>query len=223
MTNPSSIEQAKPWEAEGVSRRTWYRRKASEKAAAQPAASAASAAPSMLSAIDIRAAEASAPPTPVEIETRFRDGSIQSIDNLTRLMLRADSELARVKAATLILDRGYGRPSADTGVDMLLPLFDEVFLETAHGLATKYARGKAPLAIETIERIATYGASAAARIAANKAFLERGLGTVTQARLEAYRANSKIVGKKEEAAQAAILAGIGTEWGDDLTPPNHVN
>lgn len=40
---------------------------------------------------------------------------------------------------------------------------------------------------------------------------------------EQPQSRRRYIGKKEQAQEAARTAGEGTEWGDDLVPPEHVN
>lgn len=172
--------------------------------------------PARLSDLDIRAAAKAA--TPNEIESMARRNARTLLDKLKDVMLHSDNQSARISAANAILDRGFGKPSADTGVDMLLPLFDQTFVHTAHGEVMEEARRLAPLAIAVLEKIAGNSSSHSARVSAAKSLLDRGLGVSDVARLDEYRKNTKAIGKKESAEAAAATAGQGTEWGNDLDP-----
>jgi hypothetical protein len=176
---------------------------------------------SALSGLDLQAAAAVA--TPNEIETAARVHAKTALEALKKVMLHSDSESARVAAANTILDRGFGKPSTDTGIDMALPLFDQVFLKTSPGEMMEEARKLAPLAIAVLDKIAQNSASDSARVSAARSLLDRGLGAVSPARLESYRSDAKTIGKKELALAAAATAGDGTDWGDDLNPSQALN
>ncbi|QXX74251.1 hypothetical protein MHY1_01061 [Methylovirgula sp. HY1] len=177
----------------------------------------------MLGDLDLKAASLIAAATPQEIESAARVHARDSLDTLKIVMLHSSSESQRVAAANAILDRGFGKPAANTGIDMLLPLFDQVFLKTAPGEVMEEARRLAPLAIAVLDKIARNSESDAARVKAARSLLDRGLGAVDVARLEAYRADNKAMGKKEEAMAAAETAGQGTDWGSLLNPQGLLN
>ncbi len=173
--------------------------------------------------IDLKVAEAATAATPEDIETIARGHARNSLDTLKAIMLHSEADSARIQAANAILDRGFGKPVTETGVDMLLPLFDQAFRKTAPGEVMEEARRLAPLAIAVLNKIAQNSVSHPARVRAARALLDRGLGAVDVARLEAYRADNKVLGKKEIAAAAAATAGEGTDWGDDLNPSGLLN
>jgi hypothetical protein len=219
MNDQTSIEQQRPWEAEGISRRTWFRRQASAKAGAPAKKPKPGATSSALTALDIAAATAAAvAPTPAEFEASLRAQAGMGLEQLRIVMLHDKSDSARVTAANMIIDRGFGKPTTDTGVDMMLPLFDQVFLKTAPGETIEAARMLAPLARTVLIKIAQGSVSGAARNAAVRSLHDRGLGLVAPARLDAYQADSKAIGKKEQALADAASAGSGTDWGSDLVP-----
>lgn len=165
-----------------------------------------------LSEIDIKAALAAG--APEEIEAVAQRHVRPVLDALVKVMLVGASEAARVNAANAILDRGYGKPTVESGGDAMLPFFGAA---PSKQLATEVrsdARKFAPLAIEVLARIAEHGESEAARVQACKALWDRGLGAVAPAKVpdEALR---RPTGKKEEQAQAALSAGTGRY----ATPP----
>lgn len=163
-------------------------------------------------------------PVPDLIESTAQRHARLAVAALVKKLVVGANEAARIAAANVILDRGYGRPAVDVGGEMMLPfasapapsMGDEIRVE---------ARKHANLAIEVLRRIAEFGQSESASVSASKSLLDRGLGTVGPARIPddfGYRP----IGKKEEAARAARTAGEGTDWGDDLRPPStaqHVN
>src|SRR5262245_62119479 len=68
---------------------------------------------SVVGGIDLDAAMAA--PVPDDIETAAQSHARSAIAELAKLMVHAKSESARVNAACDVLDRGYGKPSADAG------------------------------------------------------------------------------------------------------------
>ncbi len=169
---------------------------------------------SALSDLDLKTAEAASAATPQEVELAARVHARASLETLKTVMLYSESESARVRAANAILDRGFGKPATDTGLDMALPLFDQVFLKTAPGEVMEEARKLAALAIQVLHKIAENSASHAARVAASTSLLDRGLGAVAVAKLEAYRANQKAIGKKAEALEAAHNPDTNSPMGE---------
>jgi hypothetical protein len=168
----------------------------------------------MLTDLDLKVAEAASAATPQQIELAARVHARSSLESLKIVMLHSESDSARVRAANAILDRGFGKPATDTGLDMALPLFDQVFLKTAPGEVMEEARKLASLAIQVLHKIAENSTSHAARVAASTSLLDRGLGAVAVARLDAYRANQKGIGKKEEALQAALNPDTESPMGE---------
>jgi hypothetical protein len=170
------------------------------------------ASPSAVTGLDLQSALAAAPPT--EIDAVAQRHARSAIDGLVKQLIHGRSEHARINAANTILDRGYGKPSVDTGGDQFLP-----FLGTApqRALASEIrdeARKFAHLAVEVLNKIAGNGESETARVSAQKSLLERGLGTVATAKMpeQGFR---RQLGKKEEATAAAREVGIGRY----ATPP----
>jgi hypothetical protein len=205
-----SEAQAKPWEAAGVSRRTWYRRKAASrtasprrKAAAEPSAT-----------YDLSRLAALAAPPPDEIDGIAGTHATIAIRSLVSLLLGPASEAVKITAAKTILDRGYGRPTVEIGGDaamlpfMMAPApasFQSVSLiAEIRAEARKYAA----LAVVVLREIAESGSSGSAKASASKALLDRGLGTVGKARMPDEQ-RERPLGKKEEAARAAEAAASG--------------
>lgn len=162
---------------------------------------------SALPEIDLNAALNTPPPD--DIESAAQTHSRDAIASLVKQLVHGKSETAKVNAANAILDRGYGKPSVDVGGLSQLSLFggarpmaavgDEIRIE-----ARKYAN----LAIEVLRSIATRGETEGARVSASKSLLDRGVGTVTTAKLP-EGITPKVLGKKEEQAVAARNAAAG--------------
>jgi hypothetical protein len=163
--------------------------------------------PTKVAGIDLAAALAA--PVPDDISTVARSKVLSALDALVKQLEHGSSEAAKVAAANAILDRGYGKPAVDVGGDPVLP-----FLGTAPVQADPsdnlraLARGYATLAIEVLNRIAMTGESESARVSAAKSLWDRGMGTVSTAKLpEDLR--GRVMGKKEELARAATAAAVG--------------
>ncbi len=162
---------------------------------------------SALPALDLEAALAA--PAPEDIESTAQAYSRGAISSLVKQLCHGKSETAKVNAANAILDRGYGKPSVDVGGLAQLSLFGGVRPAAVVGDEVRIeARKYANLAIEVLGAIATRGETEGARVAAAKALLDRGVGTVQVARVPEGLA-SKPLGKKEEAAVAARHAAAG--------------
>lgn len=138
-------------------------------------------APTRLDALTIRASMLTA--TPDAIENSAQSHATIAIDNLVIVLRAGESDAARIAAANTILDRGYGKPSVDTGIDQRLPLFEAPSTSNIHGSTREYARRFALLAIETLKIISAKSESEAARVSASKSLLDRGLGMVAPARM----------------------------------------
>jgi len=171
--------------------------------------------PTQLADIDIRAALIGDAPDAIETEAQAKVRT--SFESLITIIKAAKSEAAKVAACRTILDRGYGKPSVETGVDQSELFMGVAPTATISGEIRALARRFALLAIEVLHRVATAGASESARVAAAKVLLDRGLGTVGVARMPGLAAPEKTqFGKKELAEPSAATAGAGTDWGDDL-------
>jgi hypothetical protein len=167
-------------------------------------------APDILTDLDLKAAEAAA--TPPEIESAARLHARAAVDSLKTVMVYSNSWSARIRAANAILDRGFGKPSTLTGVDLMQPLFGDEFVKTVPGQIMEEARKVAPTAIAVLRKIADCSTSASARVAASLSLLDRGLGAVSVARLEAFRNDLRTVGKKQRALAEAVSGACGTSW-----------
>jgi hypothetical protein len=93
-----------------------------------------------------------APLTPAEIWRERQSFAASALAQLHLEMMHGANDRDRIKAANAILDRAYGRPSKDTGIDMALSLFGQEFLTTRHGRITERARQITPYAVETLKR-----------------------------------------------------------------------
>lgn len=163
--------------------------------------------PTRLSEIDVKAAMAL--PALDDIETAAQKKARTAIQALIRVMLHGDSEAARVQACCAILDRGYGKPSANVGGDPLLPFLGSAPVrETAPEIRDE-ARKYANLAMEVLERISGAGSSEPARVSASRALLDRGFGKVATAQMQDELGKLRQLGKKEQQSQAAEQAGTG--------------
>lgn len=162
-----------------------------------------------LTDLDLKSAEAAELSTPAEIESAVRAHARSSIESLKNVMLHSDSEAARIAAAKALLDRAFGKPAVATGINMALPLFDQASVKSAPGQVIEDARKLAPLAITVLHKIAEGSARDSARVSASRALLDRGIGAVAVARLEAYRDDLNAIGKKEQANHAATAAACG--------------
>ncbi len=151
-----------------------------------------------ISVIDLKAALAA--PAPDDIETFAQQHAHEVIAELVKIMLHGRVEAARVNAANAILDRGYGKPSNDAG-GMQISLFGAGVSVVAVSAIRDLARSYASLAVAVLRKIATGGESESARVSAGKSLLDRGVGTVAQAKV--IDDVTRPLGKKEEAAVAA--------------------
>ena len=138
---------------------------------------------------------------------------------LVDIMLDAKaSGAARITACNSILDRGYGKPSVDTGVDMLPFMVKQQ--TTIPGDVRAECKRFARIAIETLKTIAERGESETARASAARSLLDRGLGTVGAAAL-ADQTKAQTFGKKEAQKIAAeVRVGGGGKFAAPAPPPN---
>ena len=157
-------------------------------------------------------------PLPDEIETVAQRHARSVLDNFVKQLVHGTSETAKIAAAIAILDRVFGKPTADAGGDAMLP-FGMAPVKAVAAEIREEARKYAHLAIDVLSKIASNGASETARVSAGRALWDRGLGTAPAARVPDDFAGLHPIGKKQEAARAAKTAGEGTAWGDDLRPP----
>jgi hypothetical protein len=165
----------------------------------------------------IRAALASDAPEVVEAEARAHALPMVKVLIDTMLDARA-SGAARIQACNSILDRGYGKPSVDTGVDML-PFMAKP-TTTIPGDVRAECKRYARIAIETLKTIAERGESENARVSAARSILDRGLGTVGAAAL-ADEKKTQTFGKKEAQKIAAeVRVAGGGKFAAPAPPPN---
>jgi hypothetical protein len=176
--------------------------------------------PTVLDVDDVRILTAEAPPdnieTPAEIQART------AIAALVKRLLTDRSEAARVRAANAILDRGYGKPGVEVGGDQgpILPFAEAVpaamrVPAEIRAEARKYAR----VAIEVLSRIAQFGRSESASVAAATSLLDRGCGRVGTAQLP-DDLKERTVGQREAAARAAEAAATG-RYATPAPPRSH--
>jgi hypothetical protein len=147
-------------------------------------------------------------PPPDEIETVAQQHARTAIDALVKQLRFGNSDAAKVAAANAILDRGFGKPTVDLGGDAMLPFAPTPSAPTLAGEIRTEARKYAHLAIAVLKKVAESGQSESARVSASKSLLDRGLGTVAQARMP-DEFNQAPIGKREQAARAAEAAASG--------------
>ena len=173
--------------------------------------------PTTIPAHTIRAALAADAPQTIEAEARAH--ALPMVKVLVNTMLDATaSGAARITACNAILDRGYGKPSVDTGVDMLPFMVKPQ--TTIPGDVRAECKRYASVAIETLKTLAERAESENARIAAAKSLLDRGLGTVGAAAL-ADEKKTQTFGKKEAQKIAAeVRVAGGGKFAAPSPPPN---
>jgi len=160
--------------------------------------------PSGMASIDVAAALAEPPPD--EIESVAQRHARQVVATLVTQLQHGKSDPARIKAAGILLDRGYGKPSVEPGGDMVLPLFPTA---PARDLSTEIrdtARKHAHLAVAVLARIATGSESESARVSAAQVLLDRGLGMSAAAKLPEGQFQKELGKKDQLAAEAKDLA-----------------
>lgn len=166
--------------------------------------------PTALSGVQLKAALNAE--VPVEIDALAQRQVFRNIEVLAKLLMYGTVESARITAAKELLDRGYGKPAVEIGGDAaaaMLPF--QMAPSPIVGLTAQVraeARRYANLAIEVLCSIRDNGASENAVASATKALNDRGLGTVAAARM-VEEMRDRPLGKKEEAQQAAQIAGTG--------------
>lgn len=128
------------------------------------------------------------------------------------------SDHSRVRAANNILSRAYGKPTVDTGIDMLPFMVKPQ--TTVPGDVRALCKANARLAIEMLRTIFDRSESESARFAAGEALADRGLGTVGGAAL-ANEKKAQTFGKKEAQKIAAeVRVGGGGKFAAPAPPPN---
>lgn len=163
---------------------------------------------------DLSRVRALATPPPDEIDGVAQRHAREVVEALVNVLIRGASEAARIAAAKEILDRGYGKPAVEIGGDaamlpfMMAPAASAVQTASLTAEIRAEARKYANLAIEVLRKVALDGESETAVVAAGRALLDRGLGTVGKARMPDEQ-RDRPLGKKEQAAQAAEAAATG--------------
>lgn len=156
--------------------------------------------PSAVAPLDIRVALAAKAPDEVEpLACRYVQAAVEA---LFKELVAGLSEAARVAAANEILDRGWGKPTVESGGDLVLPFFGTAPARALPSEIRGQCRRLTDLAIETLHKIATGGVSESARVSAARSLLSRGLGAVAPARVPEDQALRQL-GKKAEADRAA--------------------
>src|SRR3954454_22367885 len=172
---------------------------------------------SVVAGLDLKSALTA--PLPEEIETVAQRHARSVLETFVTQLLYGSSENAKITAATSILNRVFGKPTSDSGGEVMLPVLGTAPPKRIVNEIREEARRYAHLAIAVLAKIASNGASETARISAGRELWNRGLGTAAPARVPDDFRYPQPVGKKEEAQRAAKTAGEGTIWGDDLRPP----
>lgn len=149
--------------------------------------------PTSLSPLDQQALMAGTPPA--EIETLAQSHAMAAVGALVKCTIYGASDASRVAAARAILDRGYA-PELSAGTPTAA-IVTKVAIE---------ARKHANVAIQVLRRIAEFGQSEGAAVAAAKSLLERGLGPVG---LSKVPDPVKSRGKREQADEDAQSAATG--------------
>ena len=171
------------------------------------------ASPTAVAGVDLASAMAALPPN--EIESVAKQHARAAIGALVKQLMFGASEAAKVAASNALLDRGYGKPTAEAGGDAMLPFFGATpAIPTMGSEIRDEARKYARLSVEVLKKILESGTSESARVQAAKSLLDRGLGTVAPARM-LDQLFDKPAGKKEEAARTAKEVGTGRY----ATPP----
>lgn len=150
--------------------------------------------------VDLRVALAAE--APADVETPASLHATTALEVLYKELVGGLSEAARIAAANEILDRGWGKPTVESGGDLVMPLFGTAPARALPSEIRQKCRKLTTLAIETLLRIALGGESEMARVKAAKSLFDRGLGAVAPARVPEDEALRQI-GKKAEAQRAA--------------------
>lgn len=166
--------------------------------------------PSAVTELDLRAAMATPAPDEVEpVASKYADAAVET---LFKELIAGQSDAARVAAANEILDRGWGKPTVDSGGDLLLPLFGTAPARALPSDIRTRCRRLTSLAIETLHKIATSSTSESARVSAARSLLSRGLGAVAPARVPDDQALRNL-GKKAEAERLAKTPDAASPMG----------
>ena len=137
--------------------------------------------------------EVKAAPVPAEIEVAAEVYVPSSLKALINQLTNGAGDQARVRAANLILDRGYG-----AGRSPARPLTETIRSE---------AREHALTALEVLHRIAEGSESEGARVSAAASLLDRALGSCSAARVPSDVTLQ--LGKREQAVADARAAATG--------------
>jgi hypothetical protein len=165
--------------------------------------------PTALIGTDLKAALDGEIPDAVDsVAAEFTRGSIAA---LIQQLLHGESDAAKIDAANAILDRGYGKPTVEAGADPMLPFLGRAPVRNTANEVRDEARRYARVAVAVLDKIQHNGLTEAIRVRAARALLDRGLGTVTPARMPATFSPqpAQRVGKKEEASATAKAAASG--------------
>jgi hypothetical protein len=158
------------------------------------------AAPSAVAGVDLRVALAA--PAPSEVEPVASVHAQTALEALYKELIGGQSEAARVAAANEILDRGWGKPTVESGGDLTLPFFGTAPARQLPSEIRAACRKLTQLAVEALVKIATNGVSESARVSAARSLLNRGLGAVAPARVPEDMGLRQL-GKKAEQERAA--------------------
>lgn len=156
--------------------------------------------PSAIAPLDLR--KALAEPAPAEVETVASKHARIAVEALYTELVAGVSDAARVAAANEILDRGWGKPTVESGGDLTLPFFGTAPARELPSEIRGMCRHLTELAVQTLYKIATGSVSESARVSAAKSLLSRGLGAVAPARVP-EDAGLRNLGKKAEAERSA--------------------
>lgn len=150
--------------------------------------------------LDLRAALAASPPA--EVEPVASKHARVAVEALYTELVAGLSDAARVAAANEILDRGWGKPTVESGGDLTLPFFGTAPARELPSEIRALCRNLTELAVQTLLKIATSSSSESARVTAARSLLNRGLGAVAPARVP-EDAGLRNLGKKAEAERVA--------------------
>lgn len=168
---------------------------------------------SAIGPVELRAALAT--PAPGEVEPVAAAYADLALEALYAEMIGGQSEAARVAAANEVLDRGWGKPTVESGGDLMLPLFGSRPARDTPKEIRESCRRLTNVAIEVLKRIAQSGSSESAKVSAAKSLLSRGLGAVGPAQVPKDD-GLRNLGKKAEADRAAKNPDVGSAMGQLL-------
>ncbi len=153
-----------------------------------------------LPALELKAALTAPAPEQVEpLAARYVHLALEALFNI---LVNGKSDAQKVAAAEEVLDRGWGKPTVDSGGDQMLPFFGTAPARELPSEVRTACRRLTDLAVQVLRNVADRSASEAARIRAIKALFNRGLGAVAPARVEVEDA-TVVLGKKAEAERVA--------------------